>query len=411
MCRVRVCVVVLWVLSGLVAGCAARGVGSDSAAEIMERDLAEMARPEPLPTPAASPAPAAAPAAAATATAAPAPAWGALVDGQKRAGFALQTVYFATDRNVQAAAPLRFGIMQADRLSYGICLVSIPDVHKSGVLETPSIWKFEFSQDPKKHIVLMEVRNMDAGQYLEQIKRLVGSAPKRDLFVFVHGFNVSFEDAARRTAQIAFDLHFKGAAIFYSWPSQGKLLPYPADETNAERTEANLQQFLLDLAGQTGADNIYLIGHSMGNRPLARALAEIAKSGKRIDGQVKELILAAPDIDATVFKQQIAPFLSRAAQGITLYVSDRDKALMASEKLHRYPRAGQTRDLVVLAGMDTVDASLVDTDFLGHAYFVQNRALLTDIAYILSNHFRPDQRAGLHRVRRADAIVYWQFDR
>jgi esterase/lipase superfamily enzyme len=65
---------------------------------------------------------------------------------------------------------------------------------------------------------------------------------------------------------------------------------------------------------------------------LTRALAEISKSGKRLAGQVRELVLAAPDIDATVFKEQIAPFLTSAAQGITLYVSDNDKALMASEK-------------------------------------------------------------------------------
>jgi esterase/lipase superfamily enzyme len=394
------------VLSSLIAGCAAPGAGGQgeqaiTEREVTQRDIAETLLPESAPEPVAPPAP----------VLIPAPMWGAFADGKARAGYALQTVYFATDRNVQAAAPLRFGVMQADQLSYGACVVSIPDVHKSGVLETPSIWKFEFSEDPKKHIVLLDVQKMDTGHYLDQIRRLVGRAPERNLFVFVHGFNVSFEDAARRTAQIAFDLHFKGAAIFYSWPSQGKLLPYPADETNAERTEVNLQQFLLDIAGKTGAENIYLIGHSMGNRPLTRALAEIAKSGKRIDGQIKELILAAPDIDVAVFKQQIAPFLTRAAQGITLYVSDRDKALMASEKLHRYPRAGQTRDLVVMAGMDTVDASLVDTDFLGHAYFVQNRALLTDIAYILNDHFRADKRAGLHRVRRSDAIVYWQFDR
>ena len=410
MCRVRIHFFVALMLSSRVVGCAAPGADGDSEGRIIEREVAEAPQFEPAPQSAAPSASAVLGALAAPA-AAPAPAWGFSVDGQTRAGYALQTVYFATDRNVQAVAPLRFGVMQADQLSYGVCVVSIPDVHKSGVLETPSIWKFEFSENPKKHIVLLDARKMDAGHYLDQIRGLVGRAPKRNLFVFVHGFNVSFEDAARRTAQIAFDLHFKGAAIFYSWPSQGKLLPYPADETNAERTEVNLQQFLLDIAGQTGAENIYLIGHSMGNRPLAHALAEIAKSGKRIDGQVKELILAAPDIDTAVFRRQIAPFLTRAAQGITLYVSDRDKALRASEKLHRYPRAGQTRDLVVLAGMDTIDASLVDTDFLGHAYFVQNRALLTDIAYIFNDHFRAAQRAGLHRVRRSDAIVYWQFDR
>lgn len=396
--RLRVCILVALLLPGLISGCAAPVVGGALSAPV-----SAPAPAAPVVAPAPAPAPVAVPA--------PMPQEEVLTRKKTYPGYTLQTVYFATDRNVQARAPLRFGAVQAEQLSYGSCVVSIPDLHNIGIMETPSIWKFEFRQNPKRHIVLLGAQAMAADHYLAEIRRTVGSSPKRDAFVFVHGFNVSFEDAARRTAQIAFDLHFEGAPIFYSWPSQGKLLPYPADETNAERTQMHLQQFLLDIADKTGAENIYLIGHSMGSRPLTRALAEIAKSGKRIDGQVKELILAAPDIDAVVFKQQIAPFLTQAAQGITLYVSDRDRALIASERLHRYPRAGQTRDLVVLAGIDTVDASLVDTDFLGHAYFVQNRTLLTDIAYIFKDHFRAGQRAGLHRVRRTDALVYWQFDR
>ena len=35
--------------------------------------------------------------------------------------------------------------------------------------------------------------------------------------MFVHGFNVSFADAARRTAQIAYDLAFGGPGAL-SWP-------------------------------------------------------------------------------------------------------------------------------------------------------------------------------------------------
>lgn len=326
--------------------------------------------------------------------------------------YSLQTVYFATDRNLLPnAMPTDFGAKSADNLSYGSCVVSIPAGHKAGNMEMPQIWKGQFKADPTRHMVLLDVQKMDVDRYLAEIRGSVAHAPSRELFVFVHGYNVSFSDAARRTAQMAYDLHFQGAPIFYSWPSQGKTQDYPADEDSARRTQLHLQAFLLDIAGKTGAENIYLIAHSMGNRPLTEALAAISKTGRRLDGQVKELILAAPDIDATIFKQQIAPFLANAAQGITLYVSDKDKALMASAKVHKDPRAGQARSLVVLTGMDTIDASLVDTDFLGHSYFVQNRALLTDMAYIFSNHFRADKRAGLHRISREKSIDYWQFDR
>jgi esterase/lipase superfamily enzyme len=40
-------------------------------------------------------------------------------------------------------------------------------------------------------------------------------------FYNVHGYNVSFDDAALRTAQLAYDLTFDCPAAFFSWPSKG----------------------------------------------------------------------------------------------------------------------------------------------------------------------------------------------
>jgi esterase/lipase superfamily enzyme len=39
-----------------------------------------------------------------------------------------------------------------------------------------------------------------------------------DIVIFVHGYNVSFEEAALRAAQIGFDLAIKGAMTFFSRP-------------------------------------------------------------------------------------------------------------------------------------------------------------------------------------------------
>jgi esterase/lipase superfamily enzyme len=49
----------------------------------------------------------------------------------------------------------------------------------------------------------------------------------------VHGFNVSFENALRRTAQIAYDLDFDGAPFLFSWPSRDSLLSYASDWQSA----------------------------------------------------------------------------------------------------------------------------------------------------------------------------------
>jgi esterase/lipase superfamily enzyme len=40
-------------------------------------------------------------------------------------------------------------------------------------------------------------------------------------FIFVHGFRVSFEAAAQRTAHLFVDLHIKALPVFYAWSSKG----------------------------------------------------------------------------------------------------------------------------------------------------------------------------------------------
>jgi esterase/lipase superfamily enzyme len=42
------------------------------------------------------------------------------------------------------------------------------------------------------------------------------AAGERQALVFVHGYNVGFEDALKRIAQIAFDLDFRGACLLFS---------------------------------------------------------------------------------------------------------------------------------------------------------------------------------------------------
>src|SRR5262245_31066233 len=104
--------------------------------------------------------------------------------------------------------------------------------------------------------------------------------------VFLHGFNVTFEDAAIRAAQIGFDLKVLGATAFFSWPSRGRVTAYPADEATIEASEPAIADFLVDFAANCGAEKVHLIAHSMGNRGLLRALQRIAGNVKT-RGKVK----------------------------------------------------------------------------------------------------------------------------
>lgn len=324
--------------------------------------------------------------------------------------YAVVKVFYATDRNLTAVPEpaRRYGIDRAE-ISYGTCAVSIPRDHRMGELEAPSIWKLEFRQDPEKHVVLLDISVQDKDQYFAGLAERIRSSAKKSAFIFIHGYNVTFENAARRTAQMSYDLAFDGAPVFYSWPSQGTVEGYPVDETNIEWAQTNLKRFLEDFVTRSDAEEIYLIAHSMGNRALTRAFANLISEKPDLKGRFRELILTAPDIDAEVFQRDIAPQIAGHEAGVTLYSSSEDKALQLSKTFHGYPRAGDSGlGLVIVPGIETIDAANVDTSFLGHSYFAEDRSVLSDIFYLIRDGKRADARFSLSPVESV-AGRYWVF--
>ena len=107
-------------------------------------------------------------------------------------------------------------------------------------------------------------------------QRISENATAGDALVFLHGYRVSFEDAAIQAAQIGADLALGGATAFFSWPSRGRLFGYTADEASIEASEVQITQFLVDFAERSEARSVHVIAHSMGNRGLLRAVQRIA---------------------------------------------------------------------------------------------------------------------------------------
>jgi esterase/lipase superfamily enzyme len=215
--------------------------------------------------------------------------------------------------------------------------------------------------------------------YIAVNDRLAGDTA--GLLVFVHGYNVAFEDALRRTAQIAFDLQYNGIPVTYSWPSKGQFADYTVDETNAEWSQPHFQEFLTGLAQRTGAHRINIVAHSMGNRIVARTIASL--SSRKDHERYGVYVLAAPDIDRDVFLQ-MAQALAAGARNVILYASSHDRALRASKLVHGYPRAGESdNNIAVCDGIQTVDVSALAADFTGHGYFGDNVNVVSDLYYLL----------------------------
>ena len=316
-------------------------------------------------------------------------------------------VFYATDRGRTGSSdPDDFYGGDFASIEYGRVEVSIPPGHEVGELESPSIFRFEFRADPDKHVVLSSIEPFPKDDFFSAVRDSLGVAQSREALVFIHGYNVSFHRAARRTAQLAHDLDFGGVPIFYSWPSDGALLRYTADEQDVRLTVPNLTSFLTDVARSTDAERVHIVAHSMGSRALAAALTEIGRNlSEPLFGEV---IFAAPDIDAREFRSIVAPAIVGTAERMTLYASSKDRALRVSQALHDYPRAGDSGEgLTVFEGIETIDASVIDTSLLGHSYFADAIQLVSDLLSVILEGLPPADRSLEAEVK--GGRTYWRF--
>ena len=330
-------------------------------------------------------------------------------------------VFYGTDRaknkNRKKDDSLEsFYLGKRDQLSYGIVKVSIPKTHKFGEMERPGRFFFT-KENVKKHIMLDGLELMDdAKEFFERFNIKLNNIEENDIIVFIHGYNVSFGDAVRRTAQLSYDLKFKGLPMTYSWPSQSQTEEYWTDEASVQYTVPHLVTFLKEVIdnNERGAKaNIHIIGHSMGTRALSYAAKELSLTygGKQL---FKNIIFAAPDIDQDVFAVSVFPYVRKTAEKITLYASSEDKALIVSASMHGGKRVGQGGDdIFVFEGLDTIDASGVDTDFLSisHSYFSEKKLMVNDIKDLIYKSLPPSKRKTLVEKSKKK-LAYWglKFD-
>lgn len=320
-------------------------------------------------------------------------------------------IYYATNRRDTGALHVneKFVSDRADGITFGAVHITIPRDHRMGELETPSILKLEFHEDENKHITLESLQPLDHATWRAELRTRATALGKPGVLLFIHGYNVGFREAGIRTAQLSYDLGFPGPAIFFSWPSHGALFPYTADEQAAEWSVPDMKQVLADLAGLGPEVPIYVIAHSMGNRVLTRAFKDLLDEDMQKRRAFKEIVLTAPDLDADVFTKQLAPAILGRGPRVTLYASSQDLALVGSRKFHGgYRRLGEIGTaLTVLPDMDTVDASNVKTDFLGHSFFGDSTTVITDLFCLIRKRQKPGER-GLVPAN-SPAGEYWRF--
>lgn len=321
------------------------------------------------------------------------------------------SVYYATDRAANPMGGRRnnwyMGVRRPrGKLHYGRCEVSIPYDHRLGRLERPSMWNLEFRENLKKHFAILKLQKYSEFDFQEEVNSALSELSNHSLLLFIHGYNVSFNDAVMRTAQIAYDLQFSGLVACYSWPSKNTVRGYLTDANNVSWSIPHLEQFLKRLLDIMEGRPINVIAHSMGNRALVEVLHRLSTQHRKL---INEVVLAAPDIDADTFQDLATKFVA-VSNRCTMYASSEDRALMISRKIQGgYRRAGETQPSVtVVDGLDTVDASAVDTSLLGHSYYGDNRTIISDMYNLIRHGHAPDDRVGMI-PKTTQGRRYWEF--
>lgn len=327
------------------------------------------------------------------------------------------TVWFATDRKPTGQATKRgFSAERNIDTTYGHVNVFVPKAHRFGETGNNLAKRLLRGELHDDHLRIQDTallnRDPFYGEIRQAVKAAVDDGNESQALVFLHGFNVTFEEAAIRSAQVGFDLKVPGPTAFFSWPSAGSplLSDYRSDEQSIVASEQAIADFLVEFSQRSGASNINLIAHSMGNRGLLHALQRIATNAQsRAQVKFNQIFLAAPDVGRDEFLK-VAQVYSQFSKRTTLYTSNGDLPVHLSAVIHDGPRAGYFKPYTVAPGIDTISVPDFDIDMLGHSYFAQADALLYDIRSLIIHSEAPKIRSRISPANE-DGMDFWQLRR
>ncbi|MCX5581702.1 alpha/beta hydrolase [Kaistia terrae] len=236
----------------------------------------------------------------------------------------------ATTRQRSTVPGQMFTGERARAIDFANIVVSIPpdSVRKKGDVQ----WPKKLPGNPATDFVTVKAEDMNLAQARAWFNKRIKATPKRQALVFIHGFNNKFEDAVYRFAQIVHDSDSDVVPILFTWPSRGSVLAYGYDRESNNYSRDALELLLKALADDPNVDEVSILAHSMGNWVTLEALRQMAIRDKRVAPKIKNVMLAAPDVDVDVFRRQMAD-IGANGPSVTLFVSQDDRALKVSRRV------------------------------------------------------------------------------
>ena len=267
---------------------------------------------------------------------------------------------------------------------------------------------------------LVAQRDAAAEAAREALAEQLALTPRKEVFIYVHGYHNSFEKAAFAMAELWHFLGRIGVPIIYTWPA-GYPGPfgYTYDRESSEFTIYHLREALDFIASFPEVERIHLIAHSRGADVAVAAVRELtllargAETDPRKKYKIHNLVLAAPDLDLQVATQRIVgDQLVLSVDRFTIYTSPADKAIGFARRLFQSPRGrvgtaglGDV-DETIKAAMEfgrehsptnvaivnfsgASDADKAQIDRYGHSYFRNAPTVSSDLVLMLRDDLDP----------------------
>ena len=255
---------------------------------------------------------------------------------------------------------------------------------------------------------------LPARRFVEEVNARLAVSKWKEIVIYVPGVNTPFISPVNMMAQFAHFMGRDGVFIAFSWPARGNPFSYSKQLTSAGTSVRNLRQLILLLATETTAERINLIAYSAGSPIMSNALLQIRlllESDRQEDIRrtvpIGSVIYAGADEDHDYFRNMYLDGFQQLADSITIYTSDKDRALRLSKifttgsaRLGRVSENLTPNDLKALE--KDSHTSLIDVenaksiagkgDPFAHGYWYGNSWVNQDVINLLRTHIAPGER-------------------
>ncbi|MBK8268539.1 MAG: alpha/beta hydrolase [Planctomycetes bacterium] len=259
----------------------------------------------------------------------------------------------------------------------------------------------------------------------EELEERLAQTDRKEVVIFIHGFNVNFEHAVFTSAELWHFMGRQGVPICYSWPAGRGLSGrgYTYDTVSSEFTVFHLKQTLRAVARCKAVEKVHILAHSRGTAVATTALCELMaehrhfKDSARSALKLGNVILTAPDLDYEVTQQKLGgEHVMHLPERMTVYTHPGDKALAAADiltlgmarlgNLAPMDMTENLREMLQSAPLSMIEAR-VSAGFIGHSYFIDSPAVSSDLILVLRDNLNAGKKSGRPLIERMKN--FWQI--